>query len=103
MRQKWGKRMADIIRPGGLLVCLEFPLYKDPSIQGPPWGVGGGVYWDTLVRGGTGILNAPIPQELQDSQCSDGNGNFVRTLFIKPERFHAAAKGTDMLSVWSRK
>ena len=103
MRQPWGMRMADILHPGGHLVCLEFPLYKDPAIKGPPWGIGGGVYWDVLVRGGTGILDISIPQELQDSQCSDDKGSFVRTLLIKPERSHAAGKGTDMLSVWSRK
>jgi methyl halide transferase len=95
--------MADLLSPSGHLVCLEFPLYKDPAIEGPPWGVCGGAYWDTLVRGGTGIVNRPIPQELQDSQCSGDNGSFIRTLFIKPERSLVAGKGTDMLSVWSRK
>jgi hypothetical protein len=102
MRQRWGGRMAEILRPGGQLVCLEFPLYKDPTIKGPPWGVGGGVYWDVLARGGSGILDMPIPQEVQDSQCNN-NGSFARTLLIKPERSHVAGKGTDMISVWGRK
>ena len=96
-------RMSELLHPGGQLVCLEFPLYKDLAAQGPPWGIGGGVYWDVLVRGGTGILNKPIPQEVQDSECSNENGNFVRILFIKPKRCHVAGKGTDMLSVWTRK
>lgn len=95
--------MSEIVSPGGHLVCLEFPLYKDPALTGPPWGLGGGVYWDMLVRGGTGVLDAPVPQEIQDAQRSSGNGCFVRSLFIKPERSHVAGKGTDMLSVWTRK
>lgn len=95
--------MSEILYPGAHLVCLEFPLYKDPAIEGPPWGVGGGVYWDVLVRGGTGIVNLPIPQELQDSDYSSDNGRFIRNLFVKPKRYHVAGKGTDMLSVWSRK
>ena len=103
MRKQWGLRMSEILYPDGYLVCLEFPLYKDPAIVGPPWGVGGGVYWDLLVRGGTGIVDDPIPQEMQDSQCNNSNGSFVRALRIKPERSHVAGKGTDMLSVWSRK
>lgn len=95
--------MADVLSPGGYLVCLEFPLYRDPTIEGPPWGVGGGVYWNILARGGSGILDKPIPQEVQDSESDSSNGMFVSSLFIKPERYHAAGKGTDMLSVWRRK
>jgi len=103
MRQQWGVRMSELLHPGGELVCLEFPLYKDPSIQGPPWGVGGGVYWDILVMGGTGILKEPVPQELQDAQCNSSRGLFVRKLFCKPQRSHVAGKDTDMISVWKRK
>jgi len=96
--------MSDLLRPDGLLVCLEFPLYKDPTIEGPPWGVRGGAYWDVLVRGGTGIVtNHPISQDVQDMQCDHGNGKFCRILYIKPERSYTAGKGTDMLSVWRRK
>jgi len=102
-RRRWAVRMSDLLRPGGLLVCLEFPLYKDPTLDGPPWGVGGGVYWDCLVKGGTGILEEPIPQETQDQHCANGDGSFVRALFVKPERSYSAGKGTDMLSVWRRK
>jgi hypothetical protein len=94
--------MSDILYPGGLLVCLEFPLYKDPAIVGPPWGVSEGVYWDVLVRGGLGIVDDPSLDEDHDSQCHN-NGHFVRALRIKPQRSHVAGKGTDMLSVWGRK
>ena len=103
MRKQWGAQMADKLRPGGLLVCLEFPLYKDPKIDGPPWGVSSGVYWDVLVRGGTGIIDQPIPEEVQDRECENANGKFSRVLYVKPRRSHVAGKGTDMLSVWRRK
>lgn len=105
MRQRWGAQVADKLHPGGLLVCLEFPLYKDPTIEGPPWGVGGGVYWDVLIRGGKGIMdsNQPISQDVQDSQLENDNGKFSRVLFVKPKRSHTTGKGTDMLSVWRRK
>src|SRR5437763_1784372 len=102
MRQRWGERMSNIVYPSGLLVCLEFPLYKDPAIPGPPWGVSEGVYWDVLVRGGPGIVDDPSLRECQDSQCKDQRGSFVRFLRIKPQRSHVAGKGTDMLSIWRR-
>ncbi|KAL5383092.1 hypothetical protein DPSP01_006072 [Paraphaeosphaeria sporulosa] len=29
MRRPWANRMAELLTPGGLLICLEFPLWKD--------------------------------------------------------------------------
>lgn len=26
MRPKWGKRYGEVVRPGGLLICLAFPI-----------------------------------------------------------------------------
>ncbi|KAJ5736518.1 uncharacterized protein N7483_001643, partial [Penicillium malachiteum] len=53
MRSQWALRMADLFIPGGLLVCLEFPLFKDPSHPGPPWPckVGTGTCWPRVVMG----------------------------------------------------
>lgn len=102
-RKVWAKRMAQIICPGGLLVCLEFPLYKDPSSAGPPWGVRGGVYWDVLVRGGNGILDSEISQEEQNEYVNLDGGDFTRELYIKPKRSYDAGRGTDMVSIWMRK
>jgi len=54
MRKHWATQVADKLHPGGLLMCLEFPLYKDPKIERATVGVSSGVYWDMLVRGGRG-------------------------------------------------
>lgn len=83
-RGKWAERMAELIKPGGKLVCLEFPMYKDPKLPGPPWGVNG-VHWE-LLAGGDG-----------------GNGMFTRRVYYKPERTYEVGKGTDMISVYERK
>lgn len=98
MRQSWGQRMCEVIIPGGLLVCLEFPLYKDPAIPGPPYGVSESVYWDVLARGGLGILQSDRAVQYEDDQ-----GSFIRALRIKPQRSHLAGMGTDMISIWRRK
>ncbi len=54
MRQDWARRMSELVAPTGVLVCLEFPLYKDLTLAGPPWGLREGIYWDILAAGGSG-------------------------------------------------
>src|SRR6266516_1941937 len=103
MREDWAKRMADLLSPGGSLVCLEFPMYKDLKAPGPPWGLNG-VYWDLLARGGNGLLNNSeegVEQEVDNTRLHQGQ--FERVLYIKPRRSYENGKGTDMLSVWTKK
>lgn len=89
--------MASLLKKGGLLVCLEFPMYKDPKLPGPPWGMKG-VHWDLLSRGRDGLVAGDAGEEPESS-----NGEFTRELYIKPERTYEIGKGTDMLSVYVRK
>jgi hypothetical protein len=35
MRQDWAHRYAEIIKPGGVLICLMFPLVEKED--GPPY------------------------------------------------------------------
>lgn len=76
--------MAELLKPGGLLVCLEFPMYKDAGLPGPPWGVNG-VHWEILAGGDEGV------------------GKFTRRLYVQPERTYEVGKGSDMISVYERK
>lgn len=92
--------MDDLLKPDGLLVCLEFPLYKDPKLPGPPWGLTG-VHWDLLARGGNGLLEQLHVAERNDDHLLEGQ--FSRVLYVKPEESYAMRKGTDMLSVWRKK
>lgn len=95
--------MARILKPGGLLICLEFPLYKDPKLPGPPWGLKG-VLWDLLAQGGDGVVLGEVGDEGKEkSVTGSGMGNFRRELYAKPARSYEIAKGTDMISVYSRK
>ncbi|KAI9034756.1 uncharacterized protein KD926_005701 [Aspergillus affinis] len=100
MRQQWSKRMEGLIRCDGYLVCLEFPLYKDKALPGPPWGLQG-VHWDLLARGGNGIDNIDMAPEITQ-ECQLG-GQFKRVLYIKPARSYESGQGTDMLSVYALK
>lgn len=95
--------MARVLKPNGLLICLEFPTYKDPQLPGPPWGLKG-VHWNLLALGGTGIITGEVGDDGKEKGV-DGSeaGNFWRVLYVKPERSYEVAKGTDMLSVYERK
>ncbi|KAH8432480.1 uncharacterized protein LDX57_010117 [Aspergillus melleus] len=97
MRAQWASRMAGLLAPKGHLVCLEFPLWKDPKLPGPPWGLNG-VHWNLLAEGGNGIVGDDVKVE----QGSEG-GLFTRTLYMKPERSYEQGRGMDKLSVYVKK
>ncbi|KAG0131957.1 S-adenosyl-L-methionine-dependent methyltransferase [Tuber indicum] len=83
LRRSWAVRMAELLAPQrGLLVCLEFPLYKPIETGGPPWGLKNEVYDE--------LLGGPM-------------GAFQKVLHYKPERTHKIGEGTDWISVWRRK
>ncbi|KAH9203791.1 thiol methyltransferase [Leptodontidium sp. 2 PMI_412] len=98
-RKSWATRMGDLLKPDGLLICLEFPLYKDPKLPGPPWGLKG-IHWDLLARGGSGLLDHGV---LEEESSTSLEGQFLRVLHIKPGVSYENGKGTDMLSVWGKK
>ncbi|KAB8212057.1 hypothetical protein BDV34DRAFT_208535 [Aspergillus parasiticus] len=95
MRPQWAARMSQVVAPDGVLVCLEFPMYKDPTQPGPPWGLNG-VHWDLLARGGDGIKN--IGEEAEVDQVDQLPGRFRRLQYHKPARSYDAGRGADMLN-----
>jgi len=97
MRKDWAARMASLLDKDGLLTCLEFPMYKDRTLPGPPWGLNG-VHRNLLGKGGDGI-------DIDDATGTgkEGDGSFNRILYVQPERTYEAGQGTDMLSVYQRK
>lgn len=96
MRRDWALRMSELLSPNGILVCLEFPLYKDPRLPGPPWGLKD-VHWNLLAEGGNGLIN---PETGIPEGKTSKEGKFERILYLKPERTFEIGQGTDMLSVW---
>lgn len=102
-RKSWADRLARVLKPGGLLICLEFPMYKDPQAPGPPWGLKG-VHWDVLALGGNGVVTGEVGDDGKEKAVSvPEQGEFRRILYVKPERSYEVAKGTDMVSVYERK
>lgn len=48
MRQDWARTWGKLIKTGGYLVTLEFPVRPDDK-SGPPWPVSHQIYADLLV------------------------------------------------------
>ena len=92
--------MAQLLKPSGILVCLEFPLYEDSNAQGPLWGLKG-VYWNLLSQGGDGIIREADAAD-EDGDSHKGKGSFSLSLYYKPDRTYnfGEAKEPDMISVW---
>ncbi len=89
--------MAELVQPGKFLVCLEFPLWKDNELPGPPWGMSG-VYWNLLAEGGDGLSTS-----IGGGDAGEGKGAFDRVQYLKPATSYPQGRGTDMISVWRRK
>jgi hypothetical protein len=93
--------MSELLAPTGVLVCLEFPLYKDLKLPGPPWGLREGIYLDILAAGGNGVIEDE--EAAQAATRVTTGGPFDRISYAKPARTYEVAKGTDMLSIWALK
>lgn len=99
MRKDWARCMQELLSLTGVLFCLEFPLYKDLDMPGPPWGLRG-VYWNILAQGDDGLIQEPVVEDAEDKSLQ---GSFRRVGQFKPPRSYQNGKGTDMVSVWTEK
>jgi hypothetical protein len=95
MRHDWAQRMSQLLSPAGRLICLEFPMWKPLTAQGPPWGLNG-VYWNILAEGGTGLVNDAGTL----AKLNGETGAFERVAYWKPPVSFEQSRGEDMISVW---
>ena len=112
--------MSDLLSPdGGRLVCLEWPLGKDPAAGGPPWAVTEHVYVAHLRNPGvtvpydaTGQVVRPPRAQATEASTTSGTIGFgggvplERLERFRPSRTHKAgcdSEGnvTDYISVWA--
>ena len=94
--------MQHLLAPDGVLVCLEFPLWKPLDAEGPPWGLKG-VHWDLLAQGGDGLVKEEAVNTGGDREDGEAKGPFVRVMYFKPDQSYKQGRGTDMVSVWKRR
>ncbi|KAF2854117.1 thiol methyltransferas-like protein [Plenodomus tracheiphilus IPT5] len=98
MRKDWAQRMSQLLAPTGVLVCLEFPMWKPLKAPGPPWGLKG-VYENLLADGGDGTIDASG----RLTKGSPGKGALQRIAYWSPPESFEQSRGEDMISVWKFK
>ncbi|CAO2649295.1 Nn.00g066800.m01.CDS01 [Neocucurbitaria sp. VM-36] len=98
MRKDWARRISELLSPSGILICLEFPMWKPLEAQGPPWGLKG-VHYNLLANGGDGMVDASGQLNQPDEEL----GAFEKVLYWKPPMSFEQSRGEDMISVWKSK
>ncbi|PWW71788.1 S-adenosyl-L-methionine-dependent methyltransferase [Tuber magnatum] len=80
LRTKVAARMHQLLAPGkGVLIALEYPLFRPFETGGPPYGISSRDY-DRLF-----------------------GGRFLKALHYMPKRTHKVGEGSDMVSVWVKR
>lgn len=92
--------MKQLLSSYGLLICIEFPTYKDPLTGGPPFALPPQVYVEHLSHPGR-----DIPYDEQGHVKTGGidgedTESLERIAHYEPTRTHEIGKGTDWVSIW---
>lgn len=102
MRPKWARRMRDVLASHGRLVCLEWPLGKDPKAGGPPFALTSELYVELLKSPGDDVQYDESGRAIKTDK-EIGSEGLVRVKHYKPERTHQVGQTSDYISIWERK
>jgi hypothetical protein len=83
MRVQWASSWHRILRPGGLLITLIFPVDSEMEMKGPPWPVTPEIYKELLVEKG-GLFKLKSLEKVPDEQS------------------HPGRSGREYMAVWER-
>lgn len=86
-------------KPGGNLICLEFPTYKDPATGGPPYGLTHETYQAHLSDPGDEVPYDDRGYVIQSGK-SENPSALVLVDHWQPKRTHKIGEGTDWISIW---
>ena len=94
--------MAQLLRPEGRFICVEFPTYKPPTTGGPPWACPSIEYVALLSKPGEmpRYDEQGYPTGVDEENPERSSKALVRISHYMPERTHEIGKGTDWVSVW---
>jgi methyl halide transferase len=100
LRPKWAARMSQLLSPTGILICMEFPLGKDPKAGGPPHGLQDELY-DKLFDNPGQDVKYGADGRVDADQSSEKSGNaMVRIETWKPDRVFEGQEKSTMVSLW---
>ena len=95
--------MVSLLAPGGTLICLEFPLYKELSVGGPPFGLQAEVYEAALQHPGAEIVYDDKSKVVLDKSSGSHLDGLQKLARWKPAKTHEIGEGTDHVSMWKKK
>ncbi|KXT01097.1 hypothetical protein AC579_6762 [Pseudocercospora musae] len=99
MRPKWASRMRDMLSPSGHLVCLQWPLGKDPKEGGPPHALTNELYVELFKSPGEDVEYGEDGRAIETDR-EVGPEGLVRVKHYRPERTHPAGETSDYVSIW---
>lgn len=92
--------MKQLLGSNGLIICIEFPTYKDPSTGGPPFSLPPQVYYEHLSHPGKDVPYDEYGHVKTGSVEDEGPAVLERIAHYQPTRTHKVGKGTDWVSIW---
>ncbi|EME82590.1 uncharacterized protein MYCFIDRAFT_196111 [Pseudocercospora fijiensis CIRAD86] len=101
MRPQWARRMRDLLSPSGHLVCLQWPLGKDPKEGGPPHALTNDLYVELFKSPGEDVEYGE-DGKAKETDREVGPSGLVRVKHYRPERTHPAGQTSDYVSIWKR-
>ncbi|KAL9088020.1 MAG: hypothetical protein Q9165_006361 [Trypethelium subeluteriae] len=104
LRPNWAFRMSQLLAPPpAVLICLEFPTYKEPSSGGPPFALPSAVYLQHLSRPGETIPYDENGYVIEQASSETNKKALLRIAHWKADRTHKIGEGTDYVSIWRHK
>ncbi|OGM48378.1 hypothetical protein ABOM_003366 [Aspergillus bombycis] len=110
LRPKWALRHTQLLAPSpiGKLICLEFPLHKDPQAPGPPYPLSSEVYMAHLSHPGEEIPYDDNGRVQFNPLQEPSEAGLKRVAYWQPERTHKVGQDEDgvihdRVSIWSRR
>lgn len=105
LRHRWAASVQRLLKPGGHLVCVEFPLTKPIDAGGPPWALRENIYSLHLKYPGIELAYDEHYNLLEEKSEEVGKlhskaPGLVRVDRWKAEKTHDIGKGKDWVSIW---
>lgn len=92
--------MAELLSPSGTLICVEFPLGKDPKLGGPPHGLQDELYDQLFNNPGREIQYNASGHVSEDRRAEKSPNALVRIETWKPERMFEGQEKSTLVSLW---
>ena len=99
-RPKWANRMSQLLSPTGRLICMEYPLGKDPKTGGPPHGLEHELYEQLFANPGREVEYNDSGHVCEDRSGAKSDDALVRVEDFRPDKVFEEQRGSLRVSIW---